>query len=316
MILVAFPGQGSQTVGMAKDLFNKFLAAREVFKEAEDVLGWSLRSTIFDGTEAELKKTNVAQPALFTTCIALLKCLECVTSCPIEKFASFVLGHSLGQCTAICAAGALNFATCLDVVKVRGELMAKAHEGSMMACLNVPEDVLLAEVKKASAVGTCSIANYNSSTQVVVSGQIEALNILASNLKVLGHKSAPLNVSGAFHSILMNSAEKEFEQFLTLKEFRKTKLPVIDASTAEPADDIKRSLHKQLTSPVLWKQSVDYCLERSTENDKYFLEIGPKGVLTSLAKRDGKPFSFLNLFDSTSLDACAVVISKVINLSH
>lgn len=310
MILVAFPGQGSQCIGMARGLFNRFSMVRELFKEAEDILGWNLPALIFEASEEELKKTNRAQPALFVTCIALLRALEHISSMKLETFADFVLGHSLGQCTAICAAGAVDFQSGLAIVKARAECMARCCDGSMLACMNTPEDVLQKEVERAASFGVCSIANYNSSSQVVVSGQEKALEYLSNSLKELGYKAAQLNVSGAFHSSLMGPAAKELEAFLLGQTFMQAKAPLLDASTVEPISDFKASICGQLVSPIKWMQSVDYCLKYNDWQERIFLEIGPKNVLTSLARRDGKPFNFFNLSDAASLEVCASMVAS------
>lgn len=307
MRLVAFPGQGSQTIGMAKDAFNKFALVRKIFREANDVLEWNLAELVFDGSDEQLKKTNKAQPALFVTCIALLRLLEHVSGMPMESFASFALGHSLGQCTALCAAGAIDFVSCLSLVKARGELMNKVTTGSMIACLNVPQDLLLDKVSQGASHGVCTLANYNSSSQLVVSGEDEALDFVIQQLQNSGYKAVKLNVAAGFHTSLMKEAAEGLKTLLAQTKFSKAKIPVIDNVTAKPIANVPEALAEHIISPVRWHQSIDYCLsaaEKSADtglSDMQFIEIGPKNVLTSLAKRDGKPFKFFNLSDASSI---------------
>lgn len=323
MILATFPGQGSQHVGMGKDLYDNVQVARRVFEEADDTLSIGLSKIIFFGTEEELSNTINAQPALLVTSIAILKALEDKLERKISEAVHLFAGHSMGQYTALCAADSISFAEAILLVKARASLMSCAQEGSMLACINVPLEIIVTTLKDASQYGTCSVANYNSQTQTILSGRKEAISFVASHLKALGYKSVILNVSGAFHSPLMQDAALAFRTHLDKVTFKNPKISILDNLSGDVLDFnlIREKLVLQITNPVKWMQGIDHFLElaqkncmhaNKSKNSKEYLptliEIGPKNVLTSLAKRDNKPLNFYNFTDNASIESFSTFI--------
>ncbi len=316
MMLIAFPGQGSQQVGMGKDIYDYLPDARKIFEEADDILGFSLSKLIFYGSQEELRITKNAQPALLVTCIAILRFLEIRFEKKLHEFAHLLAGHSMGQYTALCASQAISFKDALYLLNARAELMNQAPPGSMLACLTTPLDDVLAVLEKAQKYGTCCIANYNSNTQTILSGETDAILVAESELKVLKHKTVMLNVSGAFHSPLMQVAAIKFKEFIDKVEFHTPKIDIIDnvTGTLLESESVKETLIKHLTSPVRWMQTIDYFLKLQRSNlsqeasqtelqgnskASTLMEIGPGSVLTNLAKRDNKA---LRLFNISSID--------------
>ncbi len=330
MILATFPGQGSQTVGMGKDVYEYFPVAHKIFEEADDILGFGLSKLTFSGTEEELRITTNAQTALFTTCIAILKALECKCEQPIDSFVQMLAGHSMGQYTALCAAQSIKFADALSLLKIRSKLMDTAPSGSMLACLNTPIEILTEVIEKAKAYGMCCVANYNSSTQTILSGETKAISFAESELNKLKYKTVMLKVSGAFHSPLMQESASLFEEFVNKTDFTVPKIPIINNVTGIrlESDNIKKSLIEQVVNSVRWTQGIDYFLEftrdlnildKETKKKNLqqnalmplMLEIGPNAVLTNLARRDNKPMQFVNVANVANIDSfISSLISK------
>lgn len=278
-----FPGQGSQKVGMGRDFYDTFEIAKKRFDEANEVLGRDIRSCIFDGPEEELKATQNTQPALFIVGAAINDILN-------EKgvIPSFVLGHSLGEYSALYAAGVFSFSGGLKIVAKRGELMAEAgriSQGSMAAIIGLSKDTIT-EVLSGIEEGVVVPANENSPEQVVISGDVSAVDIACERLSDAGAKRViKLQVSGAFHSPLMKPAAEEFERFITSFAFSNATCPVITNVVAEPesdADTLKGLLIKQLLSPVKWAASME-CLKQN--NALSCIEVGPGSVLKGLARK-------------------------------
>jgi [acyl-carrier-protein] S-malonyltransferase len=283
-----FPGQGSQTIGMGQALANTFEVARNTFAEAEDILGFRLSTLCFEGPADTLTQTENAQPAILTTSIAALRVLQ--TERPDLAAPTCAAGHSLGEYSALVAAGSLAFADAVRLTRSRGELMAKAgreHPGSMAAILKLGDDQVL-ELCTQAAEETGSIvqaANFNSPGQVVISGSPEGVKAAISLAKTAGGRALPLAVSIASHSPLMALAADAFKKCLADTPFAPPEIPVIGNVTAEPVltpEDIRGELAAQLTSPVLWTASVAHMTGFGTEQ---FVEIGPGRVLTGLVKR-------------------------------
>ena len=282
---LVFPGQGSQAVGMGKDLADAFPEARRVWEEADDALGFALSRLCWEGPEEELTLTANAQPALLAHSAAAWAVLRGAGTDVV-----CAAGHSLGEFSAYHAAGSLSLADALRTVRRRGELMlegGKRRPGAMSAVLGLDDDVVEGVCRAASADGSIVVpANFNTPGQVVVSGDVEAVHRAGSMLMDAGaRKVQPLKVSGAFHSPLMAVAEAGLQAQLEAAPFRDPAFPVVSNVTAHPvtdADDARRLLVEQLTSVVRWSYSVRTMLELGVTR---FLEVGTGKVLTGMLKR-------------------------------
>lgn len=286
-----FPGQGTQWVGMGRNLYNSSIQAREVFEEADQALDLPLSRLCFEGPEEDLCQTINAQPAILTLSLACLKSWERSDKPP----PSFVAGHSLGEYTALVAAGVLDFASALRLVRKRGWLMQEAGErvpGGMVAVLGMDQ---------ASLEGVCQgsgaeIANINCPGQVVISGSKEALAYAVELAKAKGaRRTIPLEVSGAFHSRLMQLTMEEMSQSVSALDFRDPVVPIVANTSAQPltsAEAIKEELLRQLCCCVRWQESVEYMLKAGVST---FVEIGPGEVLTNLIRRIDRNAETLNI---------------------
>lgn len=286
-IAFVFPGQGSQFVGMGAELVNQSPAAKEIFQQADETLGFSLSRLCFEGPEAELRLTANTQPAILTASMAVYAALQ-------EKIpavhADFVAGHSLGEYSALCAAGALTFADAVKTVRARGQFMEEAvpaGQGAMAAVLGMERDSLHEVCEQVSQSGhPVQLANLNSPGQIVISGSAEGVRLAGEQAKEKGAKRVmPLNVSGPFHSSLMQPAAQKLSAVLGTISVQAAKMPVVANVTARPvfaAGEIVESLVNQVASPVLWEDSVLWMVEQGVTT---FVEIGPGKVLTGLIKK-------------------------------
>ena len=280
-----FPGQGSQFPGMAKDLYESNETAREMLEKANDILGFRITDIMFEGTAEDLKQTKVTQPAIFLHSVVLAKCMP-------DFRPDMVAGHSLGEFSALVAAGAMDFEEGLKLVSIRAQAMQKACEtvpGAMAAVLALPAEKI--EEICASCEGTVVAANYNCDGQIVISGEKEAVAKACALMKEAGAKRAlPLPVGGAFHSPLMEPARAELAEGIEKAVFHTPICPVYQnvtaAATSDPSE-IKANLLAQLTSPVRWTQSVRNMLK---DGASHFIEVGPGKVLQGLvAKISNEP---------------------------
>lgn len=276
-----FPGQGSQYVGMGKDIYENS-PARKYFEKADEILGLSLSKICFDGPEEELKQTKNTQPAIFLHSIALFYLLE-------NKKFDMTAGHSLGEYSALVAAGALTFEDGLRLVRLRGELMQQAgvnQPGTMAAIVGLEPKMIKEICSEASQSGIVQAANFNSPGQIVISGSIDGVRKAIELAKTRGVKIAKeLPVSGAFHSPLMESAQAGLKDALDRIKIDDATVPVYANVTAKPvqkADEIRNLLYRQLTSPVRWEESIKNMIAGGAEK---FTEIGPGKVLQGLIKR-------------------------------
>jgi len=276
-----FPGQGAQYPGMGKDLYEKFFQARDMFGKANEILGFSITDIMFDGSEEDLKQTNVTQPAIFLHSVILARVIG-------DAFRpGMTAGHSLGEFSALVATGALPFEDGLRLVSARAEAMLKAcnAEPSTMAAVLGLDDSAVEEAC-AEIDEVVVPANYNSPGQIVISGTIKGIDLAIDKLKELGAKRAmKLMVGGAFHSPLMDPAREELAAAIEKTHFSKPCCPVYQNVTALPVTDpgvIKMNLVKQLTSPVKWTQTV---LEMIKDGATSFTEVGPGNVLQGLVKK-------------------------------
>ena len=272
-----FPGQGSQFPGMAKDLYESNETAREMLEKANEILGFRITDIMFEGTADDLKQTKVTQPAIFLHSVIMAKCLP-------DFKPDMVAGHSLGEFSALVAAGAMDFEEGLKLVSIRAQAMQKACEsvpGAMAAVIALPTEKV--EEICASCEGIVVAANYNCDGQIVISGEKEAVEAACVRMKEAGAKRAlPLPVGGAFHSPLMEPARAELAEGIEKAVFSTPVCPVYQNVTAKPSTDpaeIKANLLAQLTSPVRWTQSVKNMLE---DGACHFVELGPGKVLQGL----------------------------------
>ena len=280
MKVFMFPGQGSQFPGMAKELYESNPTAREMFDRANEILGFDITEIMFDGTAEDLKQTKVTQPAVFLHSVILAKCSP-------DFKPDMVAGHSLGEFSALTAAGALDFEDGLRLVSIRAHAMHKACEanpGTMAAILALPAETI--EAVCAGVDGIVVPANYNCDGQIVISGAVDAVAEASERLKAAGAKRALiLPVGGAFHSPLMQPAAEELAAGIESVEFKTPVCPVYQNVTALPTTDpaeIKKNLLAQLTAPVRWTQSV---MNMVADGAASFTESGPGKVLQGLVSK-------------------------------
>ena len=283
MNVYMFPGQGSQFPGMGKDLYENNPLARELFDKADEILGFKITEIMFNGTAEELKQTKVTQPAVFLHSVITAKCSP-------DFKPEMVAGHSLGEFSALTAAGALSFEDGLRLVAIRAQAMQKACEanpGTMAAVLMLPAEKV--EQICAETEGVVVPANYNCDGQIVISGDLDAVAEACEKMKEAGARRAlPLPVGGAFHSPLMESAAKELAEGIESVCFNEPVCPVYQNVTAQPTTDpavIKANLLAQLTAPVKWTQSVENMLADGADS---FTECGPGKVLQGLVAKIAK----------------------------
>ncbi|KAF6637564.1 ACP S-malonyltransferase [Paenibacillus sp. EKM208P] len=300
-----FPGQGSQAVGMAKDAYEAVPAATEVFRQADERLGFALSTLIFEGPETALKQTSNTQPALLTASIALYEAFK-------EKMGThpdYVAGHSLGEYSALVASGVLAFEDAVELVRTRGVFMEQAipdGEGGMAAVLGADREALAALCRDITESGQLvELANINCPGQIVVSGTKEGVAAVAERVKEAGGKRViTLEVSGPFHSSLMKEAATKLSGKLEAVTFSKAQIPVVANVTAKPVSEgseIRQLLVDQVYSPVLWEDSVTWLLEQGVDT---FVEFGPGSVLTGLVKKIDKT---VKLYNISSLESFASV---------
>ncbi|MEK4348287.1 ACP S-malonyltransferase [Paenibacillus sp. FSL P4-0184] len=294
-IAFVFPGQGAQAVGMGKDVYDALPNSRAVFEKGDEVLGFPLSKLIFEGPDSELKQTVNTQPALLTASVAYLEALREQGLKP-----DYVAGHSLGEYSALVAAGVLSYEDAVTLVRLRGRFMEEAvpgGQGAMAAVLGAEREALAALCQTISEEnGVVELANVNCPGQIVVSGSQEGVNGVVQRVKEAGGKRAiPLEVSGPFHSSMMRAAADRLAEELKKVTFNTPNVPVIVNVTASPVTDpeeICELLVRQVYSPVLWQDSIEWLIADGVDT---FVEIGSGSVLAGLIRKIDKTVKVINI---------------------
>jgi [acyl-carrier-protein] S-malonyltransferase len=307
-VAFVFPGQASQYYGMGKELAEKYPSARAVFDEADKALGFLISKICFEGTEDELKLTANTQPAILAVSVAAFRVLA-------EKGISpdFVAGHSLGEYSALVAAGALSFADAVQLVRRRGAYMqdaVPAGQGAMAAILGISPAVVQDACKKAAEGEICSAANLNSPEQTVISGHANAVKRAVEIASQSGAKRAViLPVSAPFHCAMMMAAQEKLEKDLKGTNFSDLQIPLVtnvDADSIRKGDEARQALVRQVCMPVRWEESMRFLLD---EDVRTFIEVGPGRVLTGIMRQIERSVTTLNVEDEKSLNA---TIEKIV----
>jgi len=301
-VAFVFPGQASQYPGMGKELAEKYPAARAVFEEADQALGFSISKMCFEGSEEELKLTANTQPAILTVSVAAYRVVAERGLAP-----DFVAGHSLGEYSALVAVGSLNFSDAVRLVRKRGQYMQQAvpaGQGGMAAIMGISPAVVQDACKRAAEGEICSPANLNSPEQTVISGHASAVKRAVEIASQLGAKrSMILAVSAPFHSALMMPAQEKLEKDLRATPFADLQVPLVsnvDADTVRKGDEAREALVRQVTMPVRWQESMRLLLDEGVNT---FVEVGPGRVLTGLMRQIERSVATLNVEDEKSLQA-------------
>ena len=305
-----FPGQGSQSVGMGAALGDAFASAREVFAEVDDALNQKLSALMREGPEDQLTLTENAQPALMAVSVAALRALKVEFGVDVTR-AAYVAGHSLGEYSALCAAGALTLADTANLLKLRGQAMQRAvpvGKGAMASLIGPKTDLALAEeaAKAGSEVGVCVVANDNNNGNVVISGDKAAVDRAIEKAKELGARAIPLNVSAPFHCPLMQPAADEMAGALAGAMIVAPAAPVVANVTARPEnrpEELRRLLVEQVTGRVRWRESMEWMAGEGGVTR--FAEIGSGKVLTGMAKRIAPDAESVSLNTPEELEAFA-----------
>ena len=297
MISVIFPGQGSQTVGMCSDFYNKFERVKKIFKQVDQILNFPLSDIVLNGPADKLNLTQNTQPSIMMVGYSIYSVLKNEFGINLNE-AKFFAGHSLGEYTALVCSDSLNLETAANLLHQRGKFMQEAvpkGKGSMLAILGLEYDKILEEIKAASSDGVCEIANDNCPGQIVVSGENNAIEKMSDNLKKKSIKSIILPVSAPFHCSLMKNAAENMKSKITDAVFKKPNPGIISNVTAKIENDpttIKELLIKQITSTVRWRESLEYMINNGIDQ---FIEIGPGKVLSGLVKRTNRKIKISNL---------------------
>ncbi len=297
---LVFPGQGAQSVGMGKDLYDEFPSARELYDRADEILGFKLSKLCFEGPEEDLQQTRNAQPAIAVTSLALLKVATELTPDLLKKPA-YVAGHSLGEYSALVAAGSLPFDEAVRLLRIRGELMQSAGDknpGTMAAVLGLD----IPDCEEVCREAGAEICNVNAPGQIVIGGRREAVVRALDYAKARGAvKVIPLSVSGAFHSSLMRPAADGMVQPVATAAISDPIVPLIANCTATPVTEevqVRHELVDQVCRPVQWSRTVEFLGEHGVET---FIEFGPGRVLTAIIKRMLRKSNCINVNDATTV---------------
>lgn len=307
-IFLMFPGQGSQTIGMGKEFYDKFETSKCIIDKLDD----ELKNIIFNGPEEKLKDTKFAQPAIFAVSVAIFEALK--SSIDLNKFEIVTAGHSLGEYSALAVSGFFNFEDGLKMVRARGQFIGEAssaNPGLMAAIIGMKKEAVLDVCKQASEFGVCEPVNFNSPVQIVVSGTKVAVEKAVELAKTNGAmKAVLLNVSGPFHSSLMKSASEKMKVELEKYNFVEPKYPIItncDAQITRESSLIKEKSVKQICNPVLWDTSISNAINNGFDT---FIEIGPGRVLTGLMRKIDKTKKAINIETVANLETVIEELNK------
>lgn len=292
-----FAGQGSQSVGMGKELYDEYQAARDVFDSVS--LDYDVKELCFNGPKEQLDDTSYSQSAILTTSMAIANVVKSEGIVP-----AYVCGLSLGEYSALCFSGAFSLNDAANIVRKRGMIMANAlpkGTSKMVAVMNFDKDIIKETCEEVKEYGICEVANYNSPAQIVITGEVKAVDKACEILKEKGaRRLIPLNVSGAFHSSLLEDASKELNKVLGEYEIKTPQIPVVYNVTGKEYDgDIREILTKQIKSSVYFMQIVEYMIEQGVEA---FVEIGPGKVLKGFVRKINKNIPVYSVEDKKSLE--------------
>jgi [acyl-carrier-protein] S-malonyltransferase len=309
---IVFPGQGSQSPGMGKELFDNFAIARQVFEEADNALSFPISRLCFDGPAEELQLTENTQPAILTVSVAAFRVMmEAGISAP-----AFVAGHSLGEYSALVAAGVLQLSDAVRTVRARGRYMQEAvpvGTGAMAAVIGGQLAEIQRVCEETREAEICSVANINSPNQVVIAGNTDAVDRAIESLKGIAKRVIKLNVSAPFHCALMRPAQDRLAPDLGALTFNEPAMPVVtnvDARATSAQDELRDALVRQVSAPVRWSESMQLLVQQGVGT---FVEAGPGKVLTGLMRQISRDVKTLNVEDAASLEATRVGLAALID---